>query len=40
LNSKLKQTKDKFLPGEKYIEKWGYQVDENLTVPYWIFDRD
>ena len=40
LNSKLKQTKDEFLPGEKYIEKWGYQVDENLTVPYWIFDRD
>ncbi|MCM8758999.1 MAG: sulfatase [Candidatus Omnitrophica bacterium] len=38
LNKKLVETKDEFLPGEYYIEKWGYQVDENLTVPYWLLD--
>ncbi len=31
-------TNDDFLPGEYYIEKWGYNVDETLTVPYWLLD--
>lgn len=30
----LKERNDKFLPGEKYIKKWGYSVDETGTVPY------
>ena len=30
----LQQTDDEFLPGPEYIKKWGYQVDENGTVPY------
>lgn len=38
LIKKLEETKDEFKPGEYYIEKWGYNVDENLTVPYWLFD--
>ncbi|MCM8823025.1 MAG: sulfatase [Candidatus Omnitrophica bacterium] len=38
LREKLQETKDEFRPGEYYIEKWGYSVDENLTVPYWMID--
>jgi len=34
LQKKLKEMKDEFLPGQKYIDKWGYQVDETGTVPY------
>ena len=29
LARKLKERHDDFLPGEAYIEKWGYQVDAN-----------
>jgi len=31
---KLKQSGDEFLPGSKYIERWGYEVDSDGTVPY------
>jgi arylsulfatase A-like enzyme len=34
LHRKLTEQKDAFLPGMDYIDKWGYQVDENGTVPY------
>ena len=34
LNVKLKERGDEFLPGEKYLEKWGYKVDKNGTAPY------
>ncbi len=34
LERKLKDAGDSFLPGEVYIEKWGYPVDKNGTVPY------
>ena len=34
LQKKLDEQKDEFLPGMDYIEKWGYLVDENGTVPY------
>jgi len=34
LDRKLLQTHDEFLPAEAYIEKWGYSVNENGTVPY------
>lgn len=35
LKQKLADTDDEFLPGDEYILKWGYRVDENGTVPYW-----
>ncbi|HOQ81889.1 MAG TPA: sulfatase [bacterium] len=38
LKQRLNETKDEFLPAEYYIKKWGYTVDETLTVPYWLFD--
>jgi arylsulfatase A-like enzyme len=34
LRRKLRETGDAFLPGEKYVEKWRYPVDQNGTVPY------
>jgi len=34
LTVKLKEANDDFLPGNEYIEKWGYEVDEDGTVPY------
>jgi len=34
LQKKLDEQMDQFLPGRDYIEKWGYSVDENGTVPY------
>lgn len=34
LNQELLRRGDSFDPGEKYIEKWGYTVDETGTVPY------
>jgi len=34
LQEKLKELKDDFLPGQEYIDKWGYKVDETGTVPY------
>jgi len=34
LTKRLETTEDEFLPGEKYLEKWGYSVDETGTVPY------
>lgn len=34
LQSKLRDAHDEFLPGEKYIQKWGYTVDKTGTVPY------
>jgi arylsulfatase A-like enzyme len=34
LSKKLKDTKDDFLPGSDYIQKWGYEVDESGTVRY------
>ncbi|HOK79660.1 MAG TPA: sulfatase [bacterium] len=39
LKKKLDQTKDEFQEGEYYVKKWGYEVDENLTVPYWLLDE-
>ena len=34
LSKKLKDTNDEFLPGQDYIKKWGYEVDESGTVCY------
>jgi len=34
LSKKLEETNDEFLPGMEYIKKWGYEVDEDGTVPY------
>lgn len=34
LNQRLRETKDEFLPGKAYIEKWGYVVDSTGTIPY------
>lgn len=34
LEKLLAQTKDQFRPANEYIEKWGYPIDENGTVPY------
>jgi len=34
LADKLKSTGDDFLPGTKYVEKWGYKVNSRGTVPY------
>jgi arylsulfatase A-like enzyme len=36
LKRRLLETNDEFLPSRRYIEKWGYTVDENETVPYWL----
>lgn len=36
LTQKLKETNDDFLPGEDYIEMWGYEVDETGTIP-WVW---
>ncbi|MGZ8939825.1 MAG: sulfatase family protein [Limisphaerales bacterium] len=33
LARKLKEQKDAFRPAGEYIARWGYQVDENGTVP-------
>jgi arylsulfatase A-like enzyme len=34
LQRKLREAKDKFLPGEEYIRQWGYKVDATGTIPY------
>ncbi|MGI9552658.1 MAG: sulfatase-like hydrolase/transferase, partial [Aurantibacter sp.] len=34
LTDRLKATGDEFLPGEVYLQQWGYTVDETGTVPY------
>jgi arylsulfatase A-like enzyme len=34
LKQKLRDTNDEFLPGQSYIEKWGYVVDETGTIPW------
>lgn len=34
LKTELARCKDEFLPGPEYVKKWGYQTDENGTVPY------
>ncbi len=34
LNRMLEQRGDEFLPGEAYIDMWGYETDETGTVPY------
>jgi hypothetical protein len=34
LADELKRLNDGFLPGNEYIKKWGYKVDETGTVPY------
>ena len=34
LARKLKAAGDDFLPGTKYIDKWGYKVNSRGTVPY------
>ena len=34
LRRKLKETNDEFLPGQSYVEKWGYPLDKTVTVPY------
>lgn len=34
LKRKLTEAHDDFLPGERYIRKWGYPVDATGTVPY------
>ncbi len=34
LQRKLDAMNDEFLTGMDYIQKWGYPVNENGTVPY------
>ncbi len=35
LQELLDARRDKFLPGEEYVRRWGYEVDpETGTVPY------
>lgn len=34
LRKRLSETRDEFLPGGEYLEKWGYRVGPNETVPY------
>jgi hypothetical protein len=34
LDRKLEEANDEFLPGEEYIRRWGYKVDETGTVGY------
>jgi arylsulfatase A-like enzyme len=34
LDQLLKELDDRFLPGETYIEQWGYRTDSTGTVPY------
>jgi arylsulfatase A-like enzyme len=34
LEQLLDQYEDEFLPGEAYLNRWGYVTDENGTVPY------
>jgi hypothetical protein len=33
LKKKLAATRDEFLSGDAYINKWGYQVDATGTAP-------
>jgi hypothetical protein len=33
LTHRLRAANDEFLPAERYIAKWGYQVDASGTVP-------
>ena len=40
LQGLLSAYRDAFLPGERYIEKWGYPVDDTGTVPYTGYDPD
>lgn len=34
LSQRLEETNDEFLPGEDYVNIWGYEVDETGTIPY------
>ena len=34
LQLRLDERGDEFLPGEKYVEHWGYPLDETGTVPF------
>jgi len=34
LDARLARAADEFLPGDEYIRRWGYKVDETGTVPY------
>lgn len=34
LGARLKARSDRFLPGDRYIRRWGYAVDGTGTVPY------
>ncbi len=34
LAARLKETKDEFLPGDKYVARWGYHTNADGTVPY------
>jgi hypothetical protein len=36
LQSKLRQTRDKFHPKEHYLEEWGYTVNRNGAIPYFF----
>lgn len=39
LSQKLKETNDEFLPGQDYIKKWDYKVDETGTIPYFNYSK-
>ena len=34
LENFIKERGDEFLPGEDYINQWGYKVDARGTIPY------
>lgn len=40
LQKLLDRYKDEFLPGEQYISRWGYSIDETGTVPYTGWDPE
>ncbi|MBN1816852.1 MAG: sulfatase [Sedimentisphaerales bacterium] len=40
LQHKLKEIHDDFRPGRDYIQQWGWTVDENGTVPYWVKNQE
>ena len=36
LQSKLRQTGDKFHPKQHYLEEWDYKVNRNGAIPYFF----
>ena len=39
LQCKLQQTGDEFHPKQHYLKEWGYEVDRNGAIPYFLEDK-